>query len=234
MTIFLKKCIRISYLFYKTNVLGVQALLEACRKYGVKRFHQISTDEVYGDLSLDSNVAFTEESSLKPSNPYSASKASADLLVLAYHRTYGIPVSISRSTNNYGPYQNEEKFIPKIITNALENKSIPVYGTGKNKRDWLYVLDQCEAIDLIVAKGSNGSIYNISGGTELENSNLVKLILNKMNKSSELIEYVSDRPGHDLRYFINNHKITELGWKAKTTMEYGIETTIQYFKNKQN
>ncbi len=220
-----------SQIFLKTNILGVGVLLNACRKYGVKRFHQVSTDEVYGDLPLDRpDLLFKETDSLKPSSPYSASKASADFIVQAFHRTYGLDVTISRCSNNYGEYQFPEKLIPVIIGNALEDKNIPVYGNGLNIRDWLYVGDHCSAIDLIVRNAKPGSIYNIGGNNEKTNLQVVKRILDIMNKPQSLITYVKDRPGHDLRYAIDASKLkNELGWKPRFEFENGIEYTVKWY-----
>lgn len=217
--------------FIETNIKGTSVLLECCKKYNIKRYHQISTDEVYGDLPLDrAELSFTEESPLKPSSPYSASKTSADLLVLAYFRTYKLPVTISRCSNNYGPYHFPEKLIPLIIIKALNNEKLPIYGDGKNVRDWIYVKDHCKAIDLILHKGKIGEIYNVGGNSEKNNLEVVKTILNILGKSEELIEFVPDRLGHDRRYAINNHKIeTELGFKREVTFEQGIEQTINWF-----
>lgn len=218
-------------IFLRTNVIGTAVLMDACRKYGIQRFHQVSTDEVYGDLPLDRpDLFFTEETPIHTSSPYSSSKASADLLVLAYYRTYGLPVTISRCSNNYGPYHFPEKLIPLMITNALENKQLPVYGKGENVRDWLYVEDHCEAIDLIVRKGCVGEIYNIGGHNERTNLSVVKGILSILGKDESLIEYVTDRPGHDLRYAIDPTKISkELGWLPKTSFEEGIKKTVQWY-----
>ncbi len=217
--------------FIETNIKGTSVLLECCKKYNIKRYHQISTDEVYGDLPLDrAELSFTEESPLKPSSPYSASKTSADLLVLSYFRTYKLPVTISRCSNNYGPYHFPEKLIPLIIIKALNNEKLPIYGDGKNVRDWIYVKDHCKAIDLILHKGKIGEIYNVGGNSEKNNLEVVKTILNILGKSEELIEFVPDRLGHDRRYAINNHKIeTELGFKREVTFEQGIEQTINWF-----
>lgn len=222
-------------IFLKTNILGTQVLMDACRKYGIKRFHQVSTDEVYGDLPLDrTDLFFTEETPLHTSSPYSASKASADLLVLAYFRTYKLPITISRCSNNYGPYQFPEKLIPLMIKNALENKGLPVYGNGSNIRDWLYVGDHCNAIDLIIRNGKDGEIYNIGGHNEKSNLEVVKTILKTLNKSESLIKFVKDRPGHDLRYAIDPFKIeNELGWKPKHNFESGIKETIEWNINNQ-
>ena len=221
--------------FLRTNVLGTQVLMDACLKYGTTRFHQVSTDEVYGDLPLERrDLLFSEDSPLRPSSPYSASKASADLLVLAYHRTYGLQVTISRCSNNYGPYQFPEKLIPLMITNALAKKTLPVYGKGENVRDWLYVLDHCEAIDLIIHKGKAGEIYNIGGKTEKTNLEIVNEICTKLGAKKDLITFVKDRQGHDLRYGINPEKIQkELGWTPKTSFEYGLERTIKWYLENQ-
>lgn len=222
-------------IFMRTNVLGTQVLMDASRQFGVSRYHQVSTDEVYGDLPLNRpDLFFIEETPLHPSSPYSASKASADLLVLAYHRTYGLPATISRCSNNYGPYQFPEKLIPLMILRALNNESLPVYGTGENIRDWLHVYDHCVAIDLILHQGRVGEIYNIGGHEERSNLEIVKTILNVLDKSEDLITFVTDRPGHDLRYAINPQKIeTELGWKPTYDFETGITETIQWYLNHQ-
>ena len=218
-------------LFLRTNVMGTQVLLDACRKYGIKRYHQVSTDEVYGDLPLDRpDMFFTETTNLHTSSPYSASKASADLLVQAYSRTYGIPVTISRCSNNYGPYHFPEKLIPLMIANALADKKLPVYGTGENVRDWLYVEDHCRAIDLIVRKGREGEVYNVGGHNEHTNLEVVKIILQQLGKPEELIEFVTDRKGHDRRYAIDPTKISnELGWEPETKFSDGIKKTIQWY-----
>jgi dTDP-glucose 4,6-dehydratase len=217
--------------FLQTNILGTQVLMDACRKYGIARFHQVSTDEVYGDLPLDRpDLFFTERTPICTSSPYSASKASADLLVHAYYRTYGLPVSISRCSNNYGPYQFPEKLIPLMIANALGEKPLPVYGKGENVRDWLYVEDHCNAIDLILHGGCEGEVYNIGGHNEMRNIDIVKLICAKLDKSEELITYVTDRKGHDLRYAIDPTKIhRELGWLPETRFADGIEKTIRWY-----
>lgn len=216
--------------FLKTNVMGPQVLMDACRKYGIKRYHQVSTDEVYGDLPLDRpEVFFTESTPLRASSPYSASKASADLLVQAYHRTFDLPVTISRCSNNYGPYQFPEKLIPLIIKKALADEPLPVYGTGANVRDWLHVYDHCTAIDLIVRNGRNGEVYNVGGHNERTNLDVVKTILRELGKPESLISHVKDRAGHDLRYAIDPTKLmTELGWKPKFTFDTGIVPTIQW------
>ena len=223
-------------LFLKTNILGTQVLMDACREFGIKRYHQVSTDEVYGDLPLDrKDLFFTEETPLHTSSPYSASKASADLLVMAYHRTFQLPISISRCSNNYGPYQFPEKLIPLMIARATENKSVPVYGKGENVRDWLYVEDHCTAIDLIMRKAKNGSIYNIGGHNERANIDLVKTILKLLGKPETLIEFVTDRPGHDKRYAINPDKIhQDLGWLPTTNIQDGLTKTIQWYLDNRN
>ena len=218
-------------IFLRTNVFGTIELLEACRAVGVRRFHQVGTDEVYGDLPLDRpDLFFTEETPLHTSSPYSASKAAADLLCLSYHRTYGIPVTISRCSNNYGPYQFPEKLIPLMIANCLNDKPLPVYGEGKNVRDWLYVEDHCKAIDLILQKGKDGEIYNIGGHNEMTNIGIVKLICRELGKPESLITYVKDRKGHDLRYAIDPAKIRrELGWEPETMFADGIRKTIRWY-----
>ena len=218
-------------IFVRTNVVGTTTLLDACRKYGIKRYHQVSTDEVYGDLPLDRpDLFFTEEPPLHTSSPYSSAKASADLFVMAYHRTYGLPVTISRCSNNYGPYHFPEKLIPLVISRALNDEEIPVYGKGENVRDWLYVTDHCSAIDLVVRKGREGEVYNIGGHNERTNLDVVKTILKALNKPESLIKYVTDRPGHDLRYAMDPTKIeTELGWKPEYTFDTGIPVTIQWY-----
>lgn len=218
-------------LFLRTNVLGTGVLMDACRKYGIARFHQVSTDEVYGDLPLDRpDLFFTERTPLHASSPYSASKASSDLLVLAYCRTFGLPVTISRCSNNYGPYQFPEKLIPLMIANALADKPLPVYGKGENVRDWLYVEDHCAAIDLIVRRGRGGEIYNIGGHNERTNLQVVKTILKELDKPESLIRFVTDRPGHDLRYAIDPAKIhAELGRLPETTFDEGIRRTVRWY-----
>ena len=218
-------------IFVRTNVVGTTTLLDACRKYGIKRYHQVSTDEVYGDLPLDRpDLFFTEETPLHTSSPYSSAKASADLFVMAYHRTYGLPVTISRCSNNYGPYHFPEKLIPLVISRALNDEEIPVYGKGENVRDWLYVTDHCSAIDLVVRKGREGEVYNIGGHNERTNLDVVKTILKALNKPESLIKYVTDRPGHDLRYAMDPTKIeTELGWKPEYTFDTGSPVTIQWY-----
>jgi dTDP-glucose 4,6-dehydratase len=218
-------------LFLKTNIIGTGVLMDACRKYGIKRYHQVSTDEVYGDLPLDRpDLFFTETTPLHTSSPYSASKASADLLVLAYHRTYGLPVTISRCSNNYGPYHFPEKLIPLMIINTLHDKALPVYGDGANVRDWLYVEDHCSAIDLIIRNGREGEVYNVGGHNEKSNLDVVKIILKALGKSEDLITFVKDRPGHDRRYAIDPTKIhNELGWLPQTKFEDGIAKTIEWY-----
>ena len=218
-------------LFLKTNIIGTGVLMDACRKYGIKRYHQVSTDEVYGDLPLDRpDLFFTETTPLHTSSPYSASKASADLLVLAYHRTYGLPVTISRCSNNYGPYHFPEKLIPLMIINALHDKALPVYGDGANVRDWLYVEDHCSAIDLIIRHGRGGEVYNVGGHNEKSNLDVVKIILKALGKSEDLITFVKDRPGHDRRYAIDPTKIhNELGWLPQMKFEDGIAKTIEWY-----
>ncbi len=217
--------------FVRTNVVGTTTLLDACRAYGINRFHQVSTDEVYGDLPLDrKDLFFTEQTPLHTSSPYSSAKASADLFVLAYHRTYGLPVTISRCSNNYGPYQFPEKLIPLIIYRATNDLSIPVYGTGENVRDWLYVEDHCSAIDLIIRNGKDGEVYNIGGHNEKTNLEVVKTVLSILDKPESLITYVTDRKGHDLRYAIDPVKIeTELGWKPEYSFETGMPLTVKWY-----
>lgn len=218
-------------IFLHTNIIGTATLMDACRRYGIRRYHQVSTDEVYGDLPLDRpDLLFTEETPIRTSSPYSSSKASADLLTLAYHRTYDLPVTISRCSNNYGPYQFPEKLIPLMIVNALNDKPLPVYGKGLNVRDWLYVEDHCRAIDLILHKGHVGDIYNIGGHNEMRNIDIVKLICKHLGKSESLITYVADRKGHDMRYAIDPTKIfNELRWFPETTFADGIKKTIQWY-----
>ena len=222
--------------FLRTNILGTQVLMDACRKYGIGRYHQVSTDEVYGDLPLDRpDLLFTEQTPIKASSPYSAAKASADLMVQAYCRTFGLPATISRCSNNYGPYQFPEKLIPLMIANALADKPLPVYGQGLNVRDWLYVEDHCKAIDLIVRKGREGEVYNIGGHNEMRNIDIVKLLCRELGKPESLITYVADRKGHDMRYAIDPAKIhAELGWLPETMFADGIRKTIRwYLDNKQ-
>ena len=218
-------------LFLRTNILGTGTLMDVCREFGVQRFHQVSTDEVYGDLPLDRpDLLFTEETPIHTSSPYSSSKASADLLALAYHRTYGLPVTVSRCSNNYGPYQFPEKLIPLMILNALNDKPLPVYGEGLNVRDWLYVEDHCRAIDLIVRRGTVGEVYNVGGHNEMRNIDIVRLICRALGKPESLITYVTDRKGHDLRYAIDPSKIhRELGWQPETRFADGIQTCIAWY-----
>lgn len=218
-------------IFLKTNIMGTQVLMDASRKYNVKRYHQVSTDEVYGDLPLDRpELFFTEETPIHTSSPYSASKASADLIVLAYFRTFGLPVTISRCSNNYGPYHFPEKLIPLMISRALADQSLPVYGKGENVRDWLYVEDHCSAIDLIIRNGRVGEVYNVGGHNERTNMEVVKTILKELGKPESLISHVTDRPGHDRRYAIDPKKITdELGWSPETGFDDGIHKTVQWY-----
>ena len=218
-------------IFLKTNILGTSVLMDACRKYGIQRYHQVSTDEVYGDLPLDRpDLFFTEETPIHTSSPYSSSKAGADLLVLAYHRTYGMPVNITRCSNNYGPYHFPEKLIPLIISRALADESLPVDGTGENVRDWLYVKDHCAAIDKVIHNGREGEVYNVGGHNERTNLQVVKTILKELGKPESLITFVTDRKGHDRRYAIDPTKIeTELGWSPTTTFDVGIKQTIDWY-----
>lgn len=217
--------------FLETNIMGTAVMMDACRTFGVQRFHQVSTDEVYGDLPLDRpDLFFTEQTPIHTSSPYSSSKASADLLAMAYYRTYGLPVTISRCSNNYGPYQFPEKLIPLMIANALADKPLPVYGEGLNVRDWLYVKDHCKAIDLILQRGRVGEVYNIGGHNEMKNIDIVKLICKALHKPESLITHVTDRKGHDMRYAIDPAKIhAELGWLPETMFADGIEKTIQWY-----
>ncbi len=220
--------------FLQTNILGAQVMMDACRKYGIVRYHQVSTDEVYGDLPLErTDLMFTEETPIHTSSPYSASKAAADLLVLAYHRTFGLPATISRSSNNYGPYHFPEKLIPLMITNCLNDKPLPVYGEGVNVRDWLYVEDHCRAIDLIIHNGRAGEIYNIGGDNQMRNIDIVRLICRELGKPESLITHVTDRKGHDMRYAIDSTKIqNELGWVRETGFADGIKKTIRWYLDK--
>ena len=217
--------------FLRTNILGTASLMDACRTYGISRFHQVSTDEVYGDLPLDRpDLLFTEETPLHTSSPYSSSKAAADLLVLSYHRTYGLPVTVSRCSNNYGPYQFPEKLIPLMISSALRDQPLPVYGQGRNVRDWLYVEDHCKAIDLILRQGRTGEVYNVGGHNEMRNIDIVRLICRELGKPESLIAYVEDRKGHDLRYAVDPEKIRrELGWAPETAFQDGIKQTIRWY-----
>ncbi len=217
-----------SEIFYRTNVIGTNVLLEASRRYEVEKFIQISTDEVYG--SLDSEGFFTEQTPLSPNSPYSSSKAAADLMALAFHHTYGLPVVITRCSNNYGPYQFPEKLIPLMIINCLNNKKLPVYGDGLNVRDWIYVVDHIKAVELVFEKGRIGEVYNIGASCEMKNIDIVKMILKKLNKSEELIEFVKDRPGHDRRYAIDSSKIQkELRWKPLFNFETALDYTIKWY-----
>ena len=218
-------------IFLKTNILGTAVLMDACRKYGIIRYHQVSTDEVYGDLPLDRpDLFFTEDTPIHTSSPYSSSKAGADLLVLSYYRTFDLPVTVSRCSNNYGPYHFPEKLIPLMIANALHDKPLPVYGKGLNVRDWLYVEDHCKALDLIIHKGRVGEVYNIGGHNEMRNIDIVKLICRELGKPESLITYVADRKGHDMRYAIDPTKIkNELGWTPETKFEDGIKKTIRWY-----
>lgn len=222
-------------IFLKTNVIGTQVLLDASMKYKIKRFHQVSTDEVYGDLPLEATeVKFTETMNINPSSPYSASKASADLLVLSYFKTYNFDVTISRCSNNYGPYHFPEKLIPLIITRALEDNDIPVYGDGKNIRDWIHVYDHCSAIDVIVNCGVAGEVYNVGSNNEIENIEVVKSILNLLRKPESLIRFVTDRAGHDKRYAIDANKLTKLGWVAQYSFYDGIIETVDWYKKNED
>lgn len=218
-------------IFLETNILGTGVLMDACRKYGIKRYHQVSTDEVYGDLPLDKpECFFTEKTPLHTSSPYSASKASADLLVQSYHRTFGLPITISRCSNNYGSYQFPEKLIPLMISNALSDKPLPVYGKGENVRDWLYVEDHCRAIDLIIHNGTVGEVYNIGGHNEMRNIDIVRIVCRELKKPESLITYVTDRKGHDMRYAIDPTKIhNELGWLPETKFADGIRKTVRWY-----
>ena len=218
-------------IFLQTNIIGTSVMMDACRRFGIQRFHQVSTDEVYGDLPLDRpELFFTEDTPIHTSSPYSSSKAGADLLALAYHRTFGLPITISRCSNNYGPYQFPEKLIPLMIANALADKPLPVYGEGLNVRDWLYVDDHCKAIDQIIHKGIVGEVYNIGGHNEMRNIDIVRLICNELGKPKDLITHVEDRKGHDMRYAIDPTKIyEELGWQPETKFKDGIIKTIKWY-----
>ena len=218
-------------IFLQTNIAGTGVLMDACRTFGIGRYHQVSTDEVYGDLPLDRpDLFFTEDTPIRTSSPYSASKAGADLLVMAYHRTFALPVTISRCSNNYGPYHFPEKLIPLVIANCLNDKPLPVYGEGLNIRDWLYVEDHCKAIDLVIRRGRVGEVYNIGGHNEMRNIDIVKLICRELGKPESLITHVADRKGHDLRYAIDPTKIhNELGWLPETKFEDGIKKTIRWY-----
>ena len=222
-----------SEIFYRTNVIGTNVLLEASRRYEVEKFVQISTDEVYGSLGPEGK--FTEQTPLSPNSPYSSSKAAADLMALAFHHTYGLPVVITRCSNNYGPYQFPEKLIPLMIINCLNNKKLPVYGDGLNVRDWIYVIDHNRAVELVFEKGRAGEVYNIGASREMKNIEIVKLILKKLNKTEELIEFVKDRPGHDRRYAIDSSKIqNELGWKPAYEFETALDYTIEWYLKNRN
>ncbi|MEK4629454.1 MAG: dTDP-glucose 4,6-dehydratase [Solibacillus sp.] len=216
-------------IFVQTNVLGTQVLLEAARKVGVTKFIHVSTDEVYGELDFDHTTFFTEDTPLKPNSPYSASKASSDFLVQAYHHTYGLPMNITRCSNNYGPFHFPEKLIPLTISRVLNNEKIPVYGDGQNIRDWLHVFDHCAAIDLVLHEGGDGEVYNIGGHNERTNLQVVKTIIQALGKSEDLIEFVEDRLGHDKRYAIDPSKLEQLGWKPKFAFEIGIDQTIKWY-----
>ncbi|MCA1041607.1 dTDP-glucose 4,6-dehydratase [Bacillus infantis] len=215
--------------FVQTNVVGTQILLDASRAIDVTKFVHVSTDEVYGDLDFDPTTFFTEETSLQPNSPYSASKASSDLLVRSYHETYGLPVNITRCSNNYGPYHFPEKLIPLTISRVLNDQKVPVYGDGKNIRDWLHVIDHCAAIDLVLHEGVNGEVYNVGGHNERTNLEVVKMIIKTLGKSEDLIEFVKDRLGHDKRYAIDPTKLENLGWKPSYTFETGISQTIHWY-----
>ena len=223
-------------IFLTTNIIGTQVLMDASLKYGVKRYHQVSTDEVYGDLPLDRpDLLFTEETPIHTSSPYSSSKAGADLLVGAYHRTFGLPATISRCSNNYGPYQFPEKLIPLMVSKALKDEKLPVYGTGENVRDWIHVHDHNVGVDLIVRNGKVGEVYNLGGHSERNNLTIVKTILNELGKSEDLITFVEDRKGHDLRYAIDSSKVEkELGWTRTYTFEDGIKETIKWYMDNQD
>ncbi len=216
-------------IFVQTNVLGTQVLLDASKQVGVTKFVHVSTDEVYGELDFDPTTFFTEETPLQPNSPYSASKASSDLLVRAYHETYDLPINITRCSNNYGPYHFPEKLIPLTISRVSNNQMVPVYGDGKNIRDWLHVIDHCAAIDLVMHEGLNGEVYNVGGHNERTNLEVVKAIINTLGKSEDLIEFVKDRLGHDKRYAIDPTKLEQLGWKPTYTFETGIAQTIQWY-----
>lgn len=221
-------------IFVQTNVVGTQVLLDAAKEYGITKFLHVSTDEVYGDLEFDPTTCFTEDTPLQPNSPYSASKASSDLLVRAYYETFGLPMNITRCSNNYGPYHFPEKLIPLTISRVLNDQAVPVYGDGKNIRDWLHVLDHCSAIDLVMHEGVNGEVYNVGGHNERTNLEVVKTIIETLGKSEELIEYVTDRLGHDKRYAIDPTKLEQLGWNPTYTFETGIAQTIQwYIENKE-
>ncbi|MCD4837939.1 dTDP-glucose 4,6-dehydratase [Neobacillus sedimentimangrovi] len=223
------RSIRDPEIFVRTNVLGTQVLLDAVKQFGVTKFIHVSTDEVYGELDLDPHTFFTEESPLQPNSPYSASKAASDLLVRSYYETYQIPINITRCSNNYGPFHYPEKLIPLTILRVLNNRKVPIYGDGKNIRDWLYVMDHCQALDMILHQGKIGEVYNIGGHNERTNIEVVKTIIDHLGKSENLIEFVPDRLGHDKRYAINPAKLEKLGWKPFYTFETGIAQTIQWY-----
>ncbi|WP_127148241.1 dTDP-glucose 4,6-dehydratase [Veillonella sp. VA139] len=216
--------------FLETNVIGTGILLDACLRHGIERFHHVSTDEVYGTLPLQGGSLFTEQSPLKPTSPYAASKASSDLLVLSYYKTYGLPVTISRCSNNYGTHQYPEKLIPLMIQKALQEEALPVYGDGLNVRDWIHVVDHCRAIDVILQKGKVGEVYNIGAREEISNIDLVKRMLNVLGKPHELITYVPDRLGHDLRYAIDSSKLEILGWKREYTVDKALEEVVEWYR----
>ena len=216
--------------FLETNVIGTGVLLDACLRYGIQRFHHVSTDEVYGTLPLQGGNPFMEQNPLMPSSPYAASKASSDLLVLSYHKTYGLPITISRCSNNYGTHQYPEKLIPLMIQKALQGKPLPVYGDGLNVRDWIHVVDHCRAIDCILQKGKVGEVYNIGGGEEVANIALVQRILDILKKPYELITYVEDRLGHDRRYAIDSSKLERLGWKREYTVDKALEEVVEWYR----
>ena len=217
--------------FLETNVIGAGVLLDACSRHGIQRFHHVSTDEVYGTLPLQGGSLFTEQSPLQPTSPYAASKASSDLLVLSYYKTYGLPVTISRCSNNYGTHQYPEKLIPLMIQKALQGEPLPVYGDGSNIRDWIHVVDHCGAIDTILQQGLVGEVYNIGGGEEIANIDLVKRILDIVEKPYELITYVKDRLGHDLRYAVDSSKVQRLGWRPEYTVDRALEDVVEWYKD---
>ena len=217
--------------FLETNVMGTGVLLDACLRYGIGRFHHVSTDEVYGTLPLDIGVPFTEKSPLQPTSPYAASKASSDLLVLSNYKTYGLPITISRCSNNYGTHQYPEKLIPLMIQRALQDAPLPVYGDGLNIRDWIHVVDHCRAIDTILQAGVIGEVYNIGGAEEIANIDLVKQILDILDKPYELITYVNDRLGHDLRYAVDSNKVQRLGWRPEYTMEDTLTGIVEWYRD---
>ena len=219
-------------IFLETNVMGTGVLLDTCLRYGIGRFHHVSTDEVYGALPLEGGVRFTEQSSLQPTSPYAASKASSDLLVLSYYKTYGLPVTISRCSNNYGTHQYPEKLIPLMIQKALQGKSLPVYGDGLNVRDWIHVVDHCRAIDFTLQKGTVGEVYNVGAREEISNIDLVKRILTVLEKPCELITYVEDRLGHDRRYAIDSSKLESLGWRPEYTMKDTLTGIVEWYRKR--